>query len=76
MCPGRIWVKLWYDLSSDSGKVPGSDLGKESGTISDKNLGKRPGKKSGNELPDRVKTRVRRSSKIKTYKTRILLCFG
>jgi 2-keto-4-pentenoate hydratase/2-oxohepta-3-ene-1,7-dioic acid hydratase in catechol pathway len=47
-------------LGSDSGKIPGSDLGKESGTISGKNPGKRPRKKSGKELPDWVKTRVRR----------------
>jgi hypothetical protein len=52
-------------LSSDSGKVSGSDLGKESGTI----LGKNPGK----ELPDRVRTWVRRPGKTKTCKTRKLL---
>jgi hypothetical protein len=55
----------------DSGKVPGSDSGKESGTI----LGKNPGKKSDNELPDQVKTWVRRPGKTKTCETRRLLCF-
>jgi hypothetical protein len=47
-------------------------LGKESVIIS----GKNPGKKSGKELSDRIKTRVRRSGKIKMCKTRRLLCFG
>jgi hypothetical protein len=63
---------LRYVLSSDLGKVPGSDSGKESGIIS----GKNPGKKSGKELPDQVKTRVRRPSKTKMCRTRRLLCFG
>jgi hypothetical protein len=65
-----------YDSGSDSGKVPGSDSGKKSGKISGKNLGKRPGKKSGKELPDQVKTWVRRLGKTKVCKTRRLLCFG
>ncbi len=77
MCPGTTRVsarvKFWVACS---GKVPGSDSGKESGTILGKNPGKRPGKKSGKELPDRVKTRVRRSGKTKTCKTRRFLCFG
>jgi hypothetical protein len=51
-------------------------LGKEWGTILGKNPGKRPGKKSGKELPDRVKTRVRRSGKTKMCNTKRLLCFG
>jgi hypothetical protein len=54
----------------------GSDSGKESGTISIKNPGKRAGKKSGKELPDWVKTRVRRLGKTKMSKTWRLLCFG
>jgi hypothetical protein len=67
---------LGYDSDSYSGKVLGSDSGKESGTISGKNPGKRACKKSGKELPDRVKTRVKRSSKTKMCKTRRLHCFG
>jgi hypothetical protein len=63
-------------LRYDSGKVSGSDLGKELGTISGRKPGKRPGKKSGKELPDRVKTWVRRLGKTKMCKTRRLLCFG
>jgi hypothetical protein len=53
---------LRYESGNDSGKISSSDLGKEPGTISGKNLGKR----SGEELPDRVKTRVRRPSTTKT----------
>jgi hypothetical protein len=56
---------LGYDSGSNSNKVSGSDSGKESGTISGKNPGMCPGKKSGKELPDRVKTRVRWSGKTK-----------
>jgi hypothetical protein len=63
-------------LRYDSGKVPGSDSDKKSGTISGNNPDKRPGKKSGKELPDRVKTQVRRSGKTKMCKTRRPLCFG
>jgi hypothetical protein len=74
---------LGYDLGkasvtcsgSHSDKVPGGDSAKESGTISGKNLGKRPYKKSGKELPDQVKTQVRRSGKTKMCKTWRLLGF-
>jgi hypothetical protein len=65
-----------YDSRSDSGKVLGSDSGKESGTISGKNLGKCSSKKLVKELPDRIRTWVRRSGKTKTCKRRRLLCFG
>jgi hypothetical protein len=51
-------------------------MGKELGTISGKNPDKRPDKKSGKELPDWVRTQVRRTDKTKMCKTRRLLCFG
>jgi hypothetical protein len=68
-------TRLGTCSGSDSGKVPSSDSSKELGMFSGKNLGKRPGKKSGKELPDRVRTQVRRPGKTKTCKTRGLLCF-
>jgi hypothetical protein len=66
---------LGYDSGSNSGMVLSSNSSKKSGTVSGKNPDKRAGKKSGKELPDWVKTRVRRLGKTKTCKTRRLLYF-